>query len=248
MKPQMSKSRKTRSIQVKISIIVISLTTLILLIFGAYQYYDVSTRKSAELRLTAENASSKLAEGLVLPLWNYDRKQTAEIMLSEMRDRDIYGVLIRSASGDTISAGKIRDENWQIVDSKEDITKEFIVSSKPVLKEEETLSIVEVYVTQRFLRQELLVEMIKIVSIVLVLDISIFMALTFTLQRMLLRPIQKLLMLANGIAAGNFDQTIEIEQQDEIGTLAEAFQTMQTTIGHVLQDLQVLIKRFRMAS
>jgi methyl-accepting chemotaxis protein len=55
---------------------------------------------------------------------------------------------------------------------------------------------------------------ISIAVIVLVLDMSIFIVLAFTLQTMLLRPINKLLVLTNGIAAGNFDQTIQIRQRD----------------------------------
>jgi methyl-accepting chemotaxis protein len=215
-------TRKTRSIQLKIGLILISLTTLILAIFGVYQYYKISTRKTAELRTAADNAVEKLAESLVMPLWNYARKETEHIILSEMRDRNIYAVLIRKVSDNSISTGKIRDEDWQIKNTTDEVEGEYIVTRKAVVKDEDTLATVEVYLTRRFLQEELTREVIGIVVIVLVLDISIFIVLTFTLQSMLLRPINKLLILANGIADGNFDQAIPIYQHDEIGTLADA--------------------------
>jgi methyl-accepting chemotaxis protein len=55
---------------------------------------------------------------------------------------------------------------------------------------------------------------------------------------MLLRPINKLLILANGIADGNFDQAIPIYQHDEIGTLADAFRTMQIAIRQVVINIK----------
>ncbi len=54
-------------------------------------------------------------------------------------------------------------------------------------------------------------------------------------------PIAILVKTANAIASGDFSQNIEIQQQDEIGKLAEAFRNMQATIGHVLQEIETLI-------
>ncbi|GAK59116.1 methyl-accepting chemotaxis sensory transducer [Candidatus Vecturithrix granuli] len=60
-------------------------------------------------------------------------------------------------------------------------------------------------------------------------------------RRMIVQPVAGLVNVADAIAAGNFNQTIQIQQRDEIGALATAFQTMQATIQQVLLDLQGLI-------
>ncbi|GAK60047.1 methyl-accepting chemotaxis sensory transducer [Candidatus Vecturithrix granuli] len=235
MKTRTLQGQNMHSIQVKIGAAIIASTTLILLVFGVYQYYDMSTRKISELRGSAEQIAAKLAGGLVVPLWDYDRKQTAYLLTSEMQNRAIYGIVVKTAAGDSIFTGKMRSDDWQIIDTQETIEGEFIVSSSNVVKDDKTLGLVEVYLTRRFLQQELLSEMIKIVIMVLVLDISIFLILTLTLRSLLLRPIHTFLALANGVAAGNFDQTINITQRDEIGALAEAFRTMQTTMQQITE-------------
>ncbi|GAK58125.1 methyl-accepting chemotaxis sensory transducer [Candidatus Vecturithrix granuli] len=242
MSTQLPGIRKTYKIQLKIGLTVIAFITLILLVFGGYQYYEISTRKTVELRMLANDTAEKLAEALALPMWNYAKEEIKMILLSEMRNYNIYAVLIRKADDNSISIGKIRDKDWQIIDTQGEISDEFILIKKPIVKDQETLGTVEVYLTQRFLQEELIREVISIVVIVLVLDISIFLVLIFILQSMLLRPINKLLVLAKGIAAGNFDQSFQIRQRDEIGALASAFQTMQTTIQQVLLDLQGLIQ------
>jgi len=60
-------------------------------------------------------------------------------------------------------------------------------------------------------------------------------------RKLIVKPVTAMVNVANAIAAGNLDQTIQIRQRDEIGKLAEAFRTMKTTIGQVLGDLQGLI-------
>lgn len=233
--------RKAFSIQLKVGLTVIAFITTIFSIFGGYQYYGISIRKTTELRMLSNDTAEKLSEALALPMWTYAKEEITRILLSEMRNHNIYALLIREAADNSISTGKIRDKDWQIIDAKEEISDEFMLTQKPIVKDQKTLGTVEVYLTQRFLQEELTHEVISMVVIVLVLDISIFIVLIFILQSMLLRPINKLLILANGIAAGNFDQTLQIRQQDEIGVMARALQEMQQTIQRVLQELQTQI-------
>jgi methyl-accepting chemotaxis protein len=69
------------------------------------------------------------------------------------------------------------------------------------------------------------------------------LALSYVMVRsIIVNPVVALVHVANAIAAGKFDQTIQVRQRDEIGMLVRAFQTMQTTIQRVLVDLQGLIQ------
>ena len=65
---------------------------------------------------------------------------------------------------------------------------------------------------------------------------------SFAAKRLIVTPVATLAKAANAIASGNFTQMISIRQHDEIGTLAEGFRTMQTTIGKLLHELQQLIQ------
>lgn len=56
------------------------------------------------------------------------------------------------------------------------------------------------------------------------------------------QPLDEIVAIANGIANGDFSQTIAIRGQDEIGRLAAAFQNMKNRIDAVLQELNGLIQ------
>jgi len=235
---QKAKKQKKQSIQFKIGLIVISLTTLILATFGVYQYVEIRSRKTAELTMLADNAVEKLAENLVVPLWNYEESQTEKVILSEMRNRSIYAVLIRNTSDEGIFTGKSRDENWEISDTGDEVTEDAITKSKEIKNGDETLGTVEVYLTRRFLQEELVHEVIEIILVMLVLDIAIFIVLTLTLRNMLLRPIHRLLTVANAIAEGDLSQEIAIQQQDEIGDLSNAFRKMTSQLSAFVQNIR----------
>ncbi|NVO15060.1 MAG: methyl-accepting chemotaxis protein [Rhodoplanes sp.] len=59
-------------------------------------------------------------------------------------------------------------------------------------------------------------------------------ALMWVVARTISRPIQQSVRFAEGIAAGNFDQTLDVQQTDEVGTLAE-------TLRKMMRDLRQMI-------
>jgi len=62
------------------------------------------------------------------------------------------------------------------------------------------------------------------------------------------RPLTRIVKVANGIAHGDLDQEIGIDQGDEMGTLADAFSTMKNTIQQVLRETDTLILAVRAGS
>jgi len=56
------------------------------------------------------------------------------------------------------------------------------------------------------------------------------------------RPVKTIVDTANAIAAGDFQKEIDIQSQDEIGTLADAFRNMKDMISKVLMETDGLIQ------
>ncbi len=83
--------------------------------------------------------------------------------------------------------------------------------------------------------------MSMMVTILLVIVLTVFIALPLRL----IRPIQRLIEIANAIVRGNLDQEIEIRRQDEIGVLAGAFRNMNTMIRQVLQETEHVTQSVR---
>jgi len=66
-------------------------------------------------------------------------------------------------------------------------------------------------------------------------------AVVYILITLALRPLTRIVQVANGIAEGEFSQNLEQHRRDEIGTLANAFQQMKMIIQQVLQETDALV-------
>jgi len=229
-------------LQIKIGLTLVALTTLILAGFGVYQYLTLKSESILGLNILAENALERLAANVATPLWNMNERQVEKILLSEMREKSIFAVVVKDYQKD-IFGGKARDENWQVISIDEEISGDFIVVSKDVVSEtDEKIGTVELSITQKFMQAELPREVRNIIFATIFLDLSLLLFLTVTLRRILIHPINRILEIANGISDGNFDQNIDIRQHDEIGELADAFRTMKNTIGDVLHEMENLVQ------
>ncbi|GAM10789.1 methyl-accepting chemotaxis protein McpB [Geobacter sp. OR-1] len=66
-------------------------------------------------------------------------------------------------------------------------------------------------------------------------------AIVYILITLALRPLTRIVQIANGIADGEFSQDLEKHRHDEIGTLANAFQRMKMIIQQVLRETDALV-------
>jgi len=70
-----------------------------------------------------------------------------------------------------------------------------------------------------------------IAGFVAALALGIFLSISIT------RPIQKGTAFAKKMAEGDFRETLDIDQKDEIGTLAKALNNMVSSLGHMIRDI-----------
>ena len=66
-------------------------------------------------------------------------------------------------------------------------------------------------------------------------------AIVYILITLALRPLTRIVQIANGIADGEFSRDLEKHRHDEIGTLANAFQQMKMIIQQVLHETDALV-------
>jgi len=74
--------------------------------------------------------------------------------------------------------------------------------------------------------------------IVLGIFVGITLALLLALERLVFKPLEVLQNRAEEIAKGNVDEPIQIDREDEIGKLAEAFERMRVSIKKVMDLLK----------
>lgn len=113
-----------------------------------------------------------------------------------------------------------------------------LTQRKEIVKDGKLLGNVELYVTLRFLREELNREMRVITVTIILLDSSLLIVLVLTLRKLIIRPLNRILTISNAIASGDFSQEIEIRQMDEIGALSNAYREMQVKVAEVVREVK----------
>ena len=239
--------RKIISIQVKIGTTMIVLTTLILAGFGGYQYVARQSREKARLDTFGENVVNELALNLAAPLWNFDEEQFEKVVVTALHDENMLAIMVHDMK-QNLMLGKTKDRDGNIIDTEELPTIEMPPKTMEIFLQDQSIGSVDVYLTRRVIRQDLIRALREIGIIVIILDILLFMLLIVSVRILLIHPLTRLLHIATDMAEGNFRPAIEIRQRDEIGELAGAFQNMKDTLVQVVNRVQVAIAEVALSS
>jgi len=180
-----------RSIVFYVSIILVVTVTLALGAFGFLNYTEIKNSRISNLKTNLSIQTSQLSIALALPGWNLDNFGVDRIIDSFFLDRNISAIVVDV--GDEQKSIRIRDFNWQIVTSKTVplLTEEF-KEEKNIIFKNEIIGSVQVYVTPKFIQQELAGIIFRIVFFTLVLDLVLVLLLYFLLSRNVLKPLTEI--------------------------------------------------------
>ena len=231
-------SAGTSSVQTRVILTTVLMITLILTAFGTYDYLSTRSAKYADLKSSAEVSATRLAATLVIPLWDLDDDLVDDTLKSEMLNRDIAALVLRDGDGTKIFAAKQRDANWEVADVA--ATSGFVAGiggdtrfehkADVLYNGEELIGQIEVYVSSRFVNQELTSSLITTIVTVLVLDLLIFLVLLMLLRSVIIKPIMHLSNSVERMSRGELDIELDFNRRDEIGLVANAIERMQVSL------------------
>ena len=212
------------NIRIKITLLLIISISIIFTIFSAYQYSVDKEHLTNDLESSVERKIKRLSKNLTVPLWEIDSRWVNEIVTTEMMDKELYAVLI---SGDgNLNVNKKRDNNWNLIELTSEIDGDYIKRSASVIRDDEKLGEVTLYITRKFLKEELYSRVIQkfISNTMVILFLIIF--LYIVLNRIILRPINDVLKTVQAVADGDLSNKVKFTQNDEIGKLGNEFNNM----------------------
>ncbi|THB81589.1 MAG: HAMP domain-containing protein [Desulfobacteraceae bacterium] len=225
-------------IQVRITATLVFLTTAILVGYAVVNYHLEKADMDRKLSTQADITVTRLSRNLVEPFWALDDDLLRESLVSEMMDKQIYAILVRDRDGKDIYIGKKRNSKWKIVNARTDVSRTSLITRKmKILKGKDQIGSVEVYLTTKFMTEELKRSTIYMIVAVLILDLILFLSIYFILSRSIIRPIMNLTNAADQISTGQMNAELTIRTNDEIGMLIKAFQRMQTSLNLALRRL-----------
>ncbi|QTA93073.1 methyl-accepting chemotaxis protein [Desulfonema magnum] len=192
------KSLLRKSIRLKISAILIVQTTIIMACFVIFNYFTTKSNMDNELKYLADITVERLAKNLAVSLWDVDKHLAEETILSEMMEKRIYAIIVKREDGKTVFIGKERDDKWAITesDSKEGISiakirkhKVNMQMSRDIMKDYEGLGVVEIYISSKFMLEELFNSVVYLAITAFIINIALVFTLFDSIKRFVIRPI-----------------------------------------------------------
>lgn len=217
-----------RSIKIKIILSLIIVVSVVFAAQEAYEYKQESDSSIKELNEFSHNTITRMAENLVLPLWELDEEWVNKIIETEMLDKNIYALVVTSEGG--FSEGKKRDEQWQLANIDRDIEGDYLVQSKEILHKGEKIGAVDLYVTTKFVKARLRESIRNNILVTALLVVAITLSLMMALNKIIIFPLKDILLTIKAISEGDYSRDVVVEKNDEIGMLADNFNAMKNNV------------------
>lgn len=227
-----------RSIRIKIIAVSVMIATLVLGVSGIFFYRYIETTKTDELEQLANVTADRLSHHLEFPMWDVDYEQVGKLLEAEMMEPRISGLIVRDEDRKALFAARERTYDGGVVESNGDLLGNFVFARRDVTHSEESIGNVTVFVSPALLEAELLRFAWGVGIVVLVLDALMLIFLGIVLGRTVIMPLETLAAHAERISRGNLNQKIEIDSEDEFGSLA-------TTLNRMQAGLRTAIVRLR---
>lgn len=184
-------ARRSGNFQVRIGLLVLTTTTVILGLFGIFQYRQIQADLGQELTALVETTTQRLSRNLVYPIWDMDNAELERAVRAEMAERRILAVEVRETFEDRRLLALVRDAEWNPTPAEGEIDATGIHRSRPIRRGEEKIGTVALWVTPRFMERQLRRSAIQTVITIVVLDIALLASLILGIQRSLFRPIHR---------------------------------------------------------
>jgi methyl-accepting chemotaxis protein len=222
-----AQASKGRGLQFRINFILVLVVTTILAGFGAYDYYKQRQKLSEELEQTGRVTSEKLGKSLVGPVWDMDTEQVGETIRYEMISRAIQAIGVYEADGEMVMTAMVRNDDWEPVKAEDPRIENAQVYESEILRDDKAIGVVRIFVTTRFMEQELRSAIYRIVARVLIIDVLIVLVLSYFIRRLVIQPVKAMENFAERVGEGDTDCTMaEGNFTGELATLKASFEEM----------------------
>ena len=227
------------TIQTRVTGLLVGVVSLILAGYAGFDYRATSQRASAEAKALQNSLAARLAVVLTGPLWDLDTPQLEALLLAEMQEVKVSSLILRQEGQSKPLAEFHRDAKWQPVKTPPPTAESAAVLEVPIRRKSETIGLLAVTLTSRFLEQEHRRALGQVVLMAVVLDVAIGIALMVVLRRMVVLPFGRLSHSMLDIAQGEGDLTRRLEAvgDDEMADLARSFNQFVGKIHETVQNV-----------
>ncbi|WP_428605333.1 ATP-binding protein [Sedimenticola sp.] len=234
----------------KLILIVVLVTTCTLAVFAILQVDRATMKMKTQLLEKGQRSAEVLAAALSVPLWDMDSSAGSSIVLAGMRERPIIGVSITEPP---LAEGELprpwlslwKTPQGEIVERLEGpppqdnlyVEARIIKSGIGGTTSPKEIGRVGIYLTTSEMQTSLGNSVRSIAIQVVVLDILIIVILMLVIRRVLLHPIGRLRTTMDQIQQGNLSVRAEVKSSDELGEIADTFNSMTEELTRKQREL-----------
>ncbi len=198
------------SIQIRLSLYIIIMLTLVLSCFSYLSYSVTKDKMYLDINRFAEITLKQLTQSLVIPIWEFNEKQIDKTLVSAMSDRSIYAIMILEKGQKSVSIGKFRDGKWGIINNIKDIKGDYIIKTGDIKKEDKIIGQVNIYITTKFIKENLQNLLIYDITLLFVTDVSLMFTMFFIIRILLIVPIGKISEYISRLKEGELSADLKV--------------------------------------
>ena len=240
--PLVLKSGIERSLAIRHVVIIF----LIFSTFSLIQYLKIQKEESLDLKINAEKTLNSLVTALIHPRWNFADLEEDQILSLTMANKDIVSVILFDENNHVLNA-YTKDELQNIIQVnrstdisymwEDELDRNRFLKSSAIVYESQVIGKVLVVFSKTEMINRLNGFLIYSFSVAIGLGLITLIFLHFTVNRMLIKPISKMLEFTKETSRRNFDKELKIKQENEIGELADSLNEMNFQLKNTFEDL-----------
>jgi len=231
------------NIQVKMIYLLILTATTVLSGFTFYNYYAAKAGLLRDLQDFSEFVLNQQSKSLALPIWYIDKKGLSETADSVMLEKQVYAILVRKKDGKTLYHGKMRDKQWNIIEVKHDISGNYLVKSKEIIKDNEKIGSVEIYLTYQFMNETLNYSIRNMFITLIILNLALVIVLFISVRKSIISPLIRVIQGLSQKTDFMFSSSAQmaIVSQSLSGDAAEQAASLQET-SSALKEITFMVR------
>jgi signal transduction histidine kinase len=240
--------RKKLSIAYIIIVVLTTVVSVVVVFFVALQIKRERTNSYKKLQVKLEVYSNQISNSVVLPLWNYDVEQISEVLNSQMKDPEVYSIIITEAANGKILLSKVRDRNWQVIDLiYSSNIKDIIAKSVPIFYGEKQLGYANIKMSTKFVEENLKLQyrysIMLVLSLMFLMSLGVFVILWY----LVIKPIKSIERYAVAVSTDGYlaKPVVHDKYSGELYVLNNAISQMVKILNHRYQALQLTEQKFR---
>ncbi len=236
--PEQRKLQMTKhSLSRRFSFALTAVVAVILIGFSTIAvFYNISSTEN-ELKNYAAYISRQAETSLPTTLWDYNSHAAKDFVDTVFLKGTVVFAKVTTNTQSVLAEKKRSDIRGKDFDFFEQ-SSGYITKTVTIEKFNRKVGIFQVAISRENIQRELFLNIAGVIALMLIVMTAISITSVVITRQYVFRPLLRLAESAEMIAKGNLDISIRSDRRDEIGSLADDFNTMRESVKHADEKLK----------